>query len=106
MVLLFSCRMFSKVCTFLKSRRDSIREMARNTLISMVTMLGPQHLSTLMDAANPILQRGFQVHVYIFTVHSLLVKLVEQGQLVQGSLDSVVYSLVEVIIGKLFSDLK
>lgn len=97
-VNVFSCRMFSKVTTFLKSRRDSVREVARNTLISMVTTLGPQHLKTLMDGADPILQRGFQVHVYIFTIHSLLVKLVEQGQLVQGSLDPVVHSLVEVII--------
>jgi len=90
--------MFSKVSTFLKSRRDSVREVARSTLISMVMTLGPQHLNTFMDAADPILQRGFQVHVYIFTIHSLLVKLVEQGQLVKGSLDPVVYSLVEVII--------
>lgn len=88
--------MFSKVCTFLKSRCNSVRETARNTLIEMVISLGPEHLSALMEAANPLLQRGYQVHVYIFTMHALLAKLGEIGQLKHGSLDGVVYPLVEV----------
>lgn len=89
--------MFSKVCTFLKSRCNSVRETARDTLIEMVISLGPECLSALMDAASPILQRGYQVHVYIFTMHALLAKLGEIGQLKPGSLDAVVYPLTEVI---------
>ena len=90
--------MFSKVCTFLKSRCDSVRETARDTLIRMMLAIGPRHLYTLMNQANSILQRGFHVHVYIYTMHSLLVKLVEKGELKPGSLDPVVDSLVEVLI--------
>lgn len=89
--------MFSKVVTFLKSRCNSVRETARETLIEMMVSLGPEHLSALVDAASPVLQRGYQVHVYIFTMHALLVKLGEVGQLKSGSLDSVIYPLVEVI---------
>lgn len=89
-------RMFSKVCTFLVSRCNSVRETARETLIQIVISLGPQYLGRLLDAASPILQRGFQVHVYIYTVHAILVKLGEQGLLKPGSLDAVVYQLVEV----------
>ena len=88
--------MFSKVCTFLKSRSDHVRETARDTIIRMMTCLGPTHLTTLLEAIEPILQRGFQVHVYIFTAHAILVKMVELGQLKTGSLDSAVPHLVEV----------
>ncbi|KZS08061.1 Small subunit processome component 20 [Daphnia magna] len=96
--------MFSKVCTFLKSRCNSVRETARNTLIEMVISLGPEHLSALMEAANPLLQRGYQVHVYIFTMHALLAKLGEIGQLKHGSLDGVVYPLVELCKKELYGD--
>lgn len=88
--------MFSKVCTFLKSRCDSVRETSRDTLIRMMTALGPQHLRTLLEAAESVLQRGFQVHVYIFTVHAILVKLTESDQLKAGTLDPVVQHIVEV----------
>ena len=88
--------MFSKVITFLKSRCDSVREITRDTLIRMMTALGPDHLLTLLEAAEPILQRGFQVHVNIFTVHAILVKMVEKDQLKVGSLDPVVHHLVQV----------
>lgn len=89
--------MFSKVCTFLISRCNSVREIARDTLIQIIITLGPQYLSALMDAATPILQRGYQVHVYIYTVHAILAKLGELGLLKPGSLDAVVYQLVEVL---------
>jgi len=88
--------MFSKVITFLKSRCDSVRETARDTLVRMMTALGPDHLLTLLEAADPILQRGFQVHVYIFTVHAILVKMVEKGQLKVGTVDPAVHHLVQV----------
>ena len=96
--------MFSKVVTFLKSRSNVIRETARETLIQMMVSLGPQYLGALMSAATPILQRGFQVHVYIYTMHALLVKLGESGQLKPGSLDGVVAPLVEVRRPKTFKD--
>ena len=74
-----------------------MREIARDTVIQMIISLGPEYLSLLMEAASTVLQRGFQVHVYIYTMHSLIVKLVESGQLKSGSLDPVIYPLVEVI---------
>lgn len=82
--------------TFLKSRSNVIRETARDTLIQMMVSLGPQYLSALMDAASPILQRGFQVHVYIYTMHAILVKMGETGHLKPACLDDVVSPLVEV----------
>ncbi len=88
--------MLSKVITFLKSRGNVVRDTARDTLIQMVVSLGPQCLSAVMDAANPILQRGFQVHVYIYTLHAILAKLGELGQLKAGSLDEVVAPILEV----------
>lgn len=90
-------RMFSKVCTFLKSRCNSVRETARDTIIQMILSVGAEHLKDFLDAASPILQRGYQVHVYIFTVHAILSKLVETRKLKPGALDPVVTKLVEVI---------
>ena len=52
------------MCTFLKSRCDSVRETASDTLIRMMTTLGPVHLSAMLSATEPILQRGFQDDFY------------------------------------------
>lgn len=64
-----------KLCTFLKSQLESVRRAARETLQKIMTALGPSYLGLLLDEMVPLLSRGFQVHVLVYTVHSVLTSL-------------------------------
>ncbi|XP_003702176.2 small subunit processome component 20 homolog [Megachile rotundata] len=66
---------FMKLCTFLKSRLESVRRVTRDTLQKVMITLGPKYLSYLLREMNTLLTKGFQVHVLAFTVQSVLVAL-------------------------------
>lgn len=61
-----------KTCTFLKSPLESVRKIARETLQEMMLTLGPSHLSLLLDEMSALLQKGYQAHVLVYTVHGIL----------------------------------
>lgn len=61
-----------KICTFLKSHLESVRRVARETLQKIMITLGPKYLSLLLEEMTPLLSRGYQVHVLVFTVHGVL----------------------------------
>ncbi|KAL3285278.1 hypothetical protein HHI36_019388 [Cryptolaemus montrouzieri] len=63
---------FMKTCTFLKSHLESVRKVARETLQKMMLGLGPVYLGLLLGEMSALLQRGFQAHVLIYTVHGVL----------------------------------
>lgn len=66
---------FVKLCTFLKSRLESVRRVTRETLQKVMVSLGPSFLSTLLKEMTTLLTRGFQVHVLVFSIHSVLIAL-------------------------------
>ncbi|XP_011256579.2 small subunit processome component 20 homolog [Camponotus floridanus] len=63
---------FMKLCTFLKSRMESIRRTTRKTLQEIMITLGPKYLHYLLKEMNTLLTKGFQVHVLAYTVQSVL----------------------------------
>ncbi|XP_017885246.1 small subunit processome component 20 homolog [Ceratina calcarata] len=63
---------FMKLCTFLKSRLESVRRATREILQKIMITLGPKYLHHLLREMNTLLTRGFQVHVLAFTVQSVL----------------------------------
>lgn len=69
-IILFS--VFLKICTFLKSHLESVRRVARETLQKIMLTLGPKYLKMLLGEIAPLMNRGFQVHVLVFTVHGVL----------------------------------
>ncbi|PSN56059.1 hypothetical protein C0J52_11812, partial [Blattella germanica] len=69
-----------KLCTFLKSRLDSIRRVTRETLQKIMLTLGPKYLELLIDEMTVMLTRGYQVHVLIYTIHAVLVTLKDKFQ--------------------------
>lgn len=85
---------FLRIVTFLRSRADSIRDAARETLLKMMSSLGPAFLWFLLKEMRGVMKRGYQVHVMMYTVHSVLSSLTSQFQ--AGDLDSCVESLTEV----------
>lgn len=68
-------RIFMKLCTFLKSRLESVRRVTREILQKIMITLGPKYLHHLLKEMNTLLTKGFQVHVLAYTVQSVLVAL-------------------------------
>lgn len=68
---------FMKLCSFFKSHLESVRRTTRETLQKIMTSLGPEYLGLLIKEMSTMLSRGFQVHVLIYSIHSVLVSLKE-----------------------------
>lgn len=66
---------FMKICTFLKSRLESVRRTTREVLQKIMITLGPVYLHYLLREMNTLLTKGFQIHVLVFTIQSVLVSL-------------------------------
>ena len=63
---------FMKLCTFLKSKLESVRRATRDILKNIMITLGPKYLHHLLREMNTLLTKGFQVHVLVFTIQSVL----------------------------------
>lgn len=63
---------FMKLCTFLKSKLESVRRATRDILKNIMITLGPVYLHHLLREMNTLLTKGFQVHVLVFTIQSVL----------------------------------
>lgn len=83
-----------KLCTFLKSRLDSVRRVTRETLQKVMISLGPSFLSTLLREMTALLTRGFEVHVLVFSIHSVLIALKEV--FAAGDIDESLPYIIEV----------
>ncbi len=54
-------RVLLKVCYFLRSRAQDIRETARGTLVKIMEELGPKYFSYVLKELRGSLRRGYQV---------------------------------------------
>ncbi|KAK4873532.1 hypothetical protein RN001_015561 [Aquatica leii] len=96
-------RVFMKLCTFLKSHIENVRQVARETLQKILQNLGPVYLGPLLNEMTTILSRGYQVHVLIYTVHSVLVCLKDKYQ--PTDIDKVLLSVIDICKNELFGNL-
>jgi U3 small nucleolar RNA-associated protein 20 len=83
------------ICYILKSRAQEARDMSRNTLSDIATLMGPGYLGFILKALRTALQRGYQLHVLSYTLHTILVKLADQTN--PGDLDYCLVELVDVV---------
>jgi U3 small nucleolar RNA-associated protein 20 len=88
------------ICYILKSRAQESRDMSRNTLTDIATVMGPGYLGFILKALRTALQRGYQLHVLSFSMHHILVKL--SDQLKPGDLDYCLSDIVDVIMDDTF----
>jgi U3 small nucleolar RNA-associated protein 20 len=88
------------VCHVLRSRSQEARDQTRRTLATILGLLGPNYLGFILKELRSALQRGYQLHVLSFTVHSLLVNVIEVSQ--PGDLDHCLPDLVAVIMDDIF----
>jgi U3 small nucleolar RNA-associated protein 20 len=88
------------ICYILKSRAQEARDMSRNTLSEIATLMGPGYLGFILKALRTALQRGYQLHVLSFTLHHILVKLADQTK--PGDLDYCLAEIVDVVMDDTF----
>jgi hypothetical protein len=90
----------------LGSRDLSHREKARKAIAKIVEELSPRILSLVFEEMKNQLTKGFQVHVYLYSVHSLLASLAEAGALSPGVINKRVVDLnIDILLSELFGDL-
>lgn len=95
-------KVVGKMGDLLKSRIQQIRDVTRNTLKSVVEIVGLEHLPTVINLLKHILTRGPQVHVLIFTVHTLLTVEIRTGEDVQKTFATLAESVMPVVIEDIF----
>ena len=85
----------------LRSREFSLRELARKALVGAFNSLGDNWFAMFLDELKAGLQRGYQRHVLIASVHALL-----QGHEFRvGSIDNSVEQLNEILMNDLVGEL-
>ncbi|XP_054276631.1 small subunit processome component 20 homolog [Macrosteles quadrilineatus] len=94
------CGILMKLCTFLKSRLDSVRRITRETLQKVIVTLGPKYLLQLAQEMSTILTHGFHVHVMVYSLHSVLVAV--KGLLQPGDIDPCVPIILQACRTDLF----
>ena len=88
------------VTQVLKSRAQESRDLARNTLVEITVIIGPAYLGTVLKELRTVLQRGYQLHVLSFTVHSILLSVSETFG--HGTLDYCLFEVVTLLMQDVF----
>uniref|UniRef100_A0A0N4Z929 DRIM domain-containing protein n=1 Tax=Parastrongyloides trichosuri TaxID=131310 RepID=A0A0N4Z929_PARTI len=82
----------SKLCSLLICHTPEIREKARKIMVEVSLTFGPEQLSFIIYEIGKLLKKGFQAHVGIYTIHTILIS---QKNLKPGDLDKSYKLLLE-----------
>lgn len=63
----------------LREKDLNTREKARKALVKVINEVSPRFLTLIFQEMQNNLNRGFQLHVYLYTVHYVLNHLTEEG---------------------------
>ncbi|KKA29441.1 hypothetical protein TD95_002691 [Thielaviopsis punctulata] len=88
------------ICHILRSKAWESREMARDTLVKIAVVLGAKYFGFILNELKGALQRGYQLHVLSYTMHSLLLAVIPEFG--QGSLDYCLSTMVTIIMDDIF----
>ena len=88
------------VCHILRSRSQESRDLTRKTLTEMATIIGPNYFGFVLKELRGSLQRGYQLHVLSFTVHSILVATASMFK--PGDLDYCLPQITAIIMDDIF----
>lgn len=84
----------------LRSRSQEARDQTRKTLVQISALVGPQYFGFILKELRSALQRGYQLHVLSFTVHSLLVQ--EANVFRPGDLDYCLSDMTATVMDDIF----
>ncbi|KAL2060165.1 hypothetical protein VTL71DRAFT_9560 [Oculimacula yallundae] len=90
------------VCHILRSKAAESRKMTRDTLVKICVLLGPTCIGFVLKELRSSLQKGYQVHVLSFTMHSILVATTPDHA--PGDLDYCLGQIVDIITDDIFGN--
>ncbi|KAI1159778.1 armadillo-type protein [Nemania serpens] len=88
------------ICHILRSQALESREMARDTLSKMTSLLGPSYLGFVLKELRGALTSGYQLHVLSYTMHTILVAVIPQFQ--PGDIDYCLDDIMAIIMDDIF----
>lgn len=88
------------ICQILRSKALESREMARDTLSKMTSLLGPSYLGFVIKELRGALTTGYQLHVLSYTMHTILVAVIPQFQ--PGDIDYCLDDVMAIIMDDIF----
>lgn len=89
-----------KICTFLRSHLESVRRITREILEKIMLSLGPKYLNLLLNEITPLMTRGYQLHVLIYTLHGVLSALKDLYK--PGDIDQSLQKISNLCISDIF----
>ncbi|KAJ3332477.1 U3 snoRNP protein, partial [Blyttiomyces sp. JEL0837] len=93
-------KLLTNLCQHLRNKLQDVRDGTRDALVKIVGVLGPYYLPFILRELQGALQRGYQLHILGYTVHSILVKVVEEFP--NDGLDASVDLLVRIFMSDIF----
>lgn len=90
----------SDISHILRSKAVESRDMARDTLVKISLVLGPEYLGFILKGLKGALARGYQLHVLSYTMHSILLSIIPEFG--QGTVDYCLPLIVSVIMDDIF----
>ncbi|SPN96831.1 related to papaya ringspot virus polyprotein [Cephalotrichum gorgonifer] len=90
----------SDISQILRSKAEEARDMARDTLVKISLILGPEYLGFVLKGLKAALARGYQLHVLSYTVHSILLTVIPEFG--PGTIDYCLPMIVGVIMDDIF----
>lgn len=88
------------ICHILRSKALESRDMARDTLSKMTSLLGPSYLGFVLKELRGALTSGYQLHVLSYTMHTILVAVIPQFQ--AGDVDYCLDDIMAIIMDDIF----
>ncbi|KAI0964885.1 armadillo-type protein [Xylaria arbuscula] len=88
------------ICHILRSKALESRDMARDTLSKMTSLLGPSYLGFVLKELRGALTSGYQLHVLSYTMHTILVAAIPQFQ--PGDIDYCLDDIMAIIMDDIF----
>lgn len=88
------------LCHVLRSRNQDARDMTRKTLAQITALLGPPYFGFILKELRSALQRGYQLHVLSFTMHSIFVE--NESKFQPGDLDHCLSDIISIIMDDIF----
>ncbi|KAL4717980.1 hypothetical protein ACJJTC_013019 [Scirpophaga incertulas] len=91
-----------KLCSFLKSPLKQVRITARDIIRKIMITVGTSYLGILLEHLTMLLTRGFQVHVLVATIHTVLDSL--KSDFKAGELNDNLEYITDVCVNDLFGE--
>ncbi|KAK9348873.1 hypothetical protein V1522DRAFT_159094 [Lipomyces starkeyi] len=86
----------------LKNRLQDVRDAVRKVFSRVSVIVGPRLLGIILRQMQAVLKRGSQKHILSFTVHSMLVALIDTPSSKHGDLDPSLQIIADICMDDIF----